>query len=244
MQAGRIKTALREIAVILFLSAVLALSFNYFSPRGVGIFRKEAQKISVPDSLLFGRPVQPAGNRAPGDAMQTAGNETTTSSGEQNTEKPDAKNGRAGPVSAAPGKAGAEEQHYSSSNKKANEGPASSGTEKAGELRIITIKQLSQLLSEKRGIIIDARDPGAYKNGRIPGSVNFFGEDPTRHFEALLAIPKDTLIVIYCNNAECDLGHRLLEFMRSIEFTNLCLYDDGWDEWMKRNMPVERSRIK
>ncbi|MBI4546785.1 MAG: rhodanese-like domain-containing protein [Ignavibacteriae bacterium] len=107
--------------------------------------------------------------------------------------------------------------------------------------KIVTLDQVKRLLAQGRGLFIDARDPESYRKGHIKGARNIFGDAPDRHFEELVEIPRDTLIVIYCNNPECHLGRVLAEFMNVMEFNNLYLYDDGWDGWEEANMPIDTT---
>jgi rhodanese-related sulfurtransferase len=107
--------------------------------------------------------------------------------------------------------------------------------------RIISITQLNQLLSAGHMLLIDARDSAAYRKGRIDGARNIFGLAADEHFAELAPMPRDTLVVIYCNNPECHLGRMLAEFMGAIGFKRLYLYDDGFDGWEKAKMPVDSA---
>lgn len=107
--------------------------------------------------------------------------------------------------------------------------------------RIITLDQMKRLMVEKHPLIFDARDTAAYRKGHVKGARNIFGQEAGDHFEEIVTIPRDTLIIIYCNNPDCHLGRMLAEFMGAIGFTNLLLYDDGWDGWEKAKMPIDST---
>ena len=107
--------------------------------------------------------------------------------------------------------------------------------------RIITLQQLTRLLERGHNMLVDARDSAAYRKGHITGARNMFGLSTDRYFPELAAMPRDTLVLIYCNNPDCHLGRMLGEFMGAIGFTNLYLYDDGWDGWEKAGMPVDST---
>ncbi len=113
---------------------------------------------------------------------------------------------------------------------------------KVGQVyHIISLAQLNQLLTDGRILLIDARDSAAYRKGRIAGARNIFGLDADEHFAELAPMPRDTLVVIYCNNPECHLGRMLAEFMSAIGFKRLYLYDDGFDGWAKAKMAVDSA---
>ena len=108
--------------------------------------------------------------------------------------------------------------------------------------KVVTLEQVKRLLAGDRGIFIDAREPESYWKGHIKGARNIYGLEAGSHFEELVLIPRDTLIVIYCNNPECHLGRELAEFMSVMEFKRLYLYDDGWDGWEKAKMPIDTTK--
>ena len=94
-------------------------------------------------------------------------------------------------------------------------GSLSTSKTKSSEVyKVVTLDQMKRLISEQRGYLIDARDSASYYQGHIKGARNYPGNEPEKHFESLLEIPRDTLIIIYCNNPDCHLGHDLIEFMK------------------------------
>jgi rhodanese-related sulfurtransferase len=109
--------------------------------------------------------------------------------------------------------------------------------------RIVTLDQMKRLMVEKHPLIFDARDTAAFHKGHVKGARNIFGQEAGDHFNEMVTIPRDTLIIIYCNNPECQLGRMLAEFMGAIGFTDLLLYDDGWDGWEKAKMPVDSTAV-
>jgi rhodanese-related sulfurtransferase len=107
--------------------------------------------------------------------------------------------------------------------------------------RIITLSQLNRLLAAGHYLLLDARDTAAYRKGHIKGARNMFGLATDQFFPELAPMARDTLTLIYCNNPDCHLGRMLGDFMHAIGFTNLYLYDDGWDGWEKAGMPIDSS---
>lgn len=106
-------------------------------------------------------------------------------------------------------------------------------------LRIITIEQMKRLIDEKRGILIDARNRDEFQFGHIPGARNIPFLDFEQYIEELVDMPRDTLIIIYCNNNDCPLGESLAGVMQQMGFMNILLYENGWDEWVKNQLPIE-----
>ncbi|HEV8537876.1 MAG TPA: rhodanese-like domain-containing protein [Bacteroidota bacterium] len=206
---------MREIAIILSLSIILALAYNAFSPKGLSLIRVEPLKQLVSDSTLF----SPTGTDTSG-----------TPAGPPDT----AKWSSIKVIAPLHDRALRNPDSMKAVVKKGNE---------ATVYRIISLDQLNRLLKARRGFLIDARNEEDYLKGHIKGAHNVYGQEPEKHVEHLVQIPRDTLVVIYCNNPECHLGRFLAEFMAVMEFKNMVLYDDGWDGWEKAKMPVDSTIV-
>jgi len=107
---------------------------------------------------------------------------------------------------------------------------------------VISLDQLKKLLGQKRGLLIDARNEDEFLKGHIKGARNIPALEVDKHFEELVMIPRDTLLLIYCSNPECPLGRTLARFVLDMEFTKVYLYDEGWNGWEKAGMPPDTSR--
>jgi rhodanese-related sulfurtransferase len=115
---------------------------------------------------------------------------------------------------------------------------------KAQVFTIISLDQFKKLIARGQGMILDARNKEDYVKAHVPHARNVPAIDVDQYFEQLAPIPRDTLIIIYCNNPDCHLGRQLAEFMAVMEFKKMVLYDDGWDGWTKAGMPVDSTMEK
>jgi rhodanese-related sulfurtransferase len=211
----RTSSLIREIGLIILLSIVVALVYNYFSARGIPLIREEKEKIIIADSVLFRSSSQ-------SDISSFA-------------DKPDSVLAKEIPVNAP-----LHQQALQMRDSAIRKNPE---IEKPS-YPMVDLSQLQRLIREHRGIIIDARNSDDYARGHISGARNIPALDTDRHIEELLAIPRDTLMIIYCNGPECELGHVLVDFLRVLEFTNLVIYEDGWEGWTNAQMPVDTSNVK
>ena len=95
--------------------------------------------------------------------------------------------------------------------------------------------------NQKAFVIIDARDQWDYAEGHIKGAVNIpeysFEPDSLAKFDISL---RDT-IVIYCSASDCDISKRLANQLKILEFKNLFVYEDGYENWLNNDLPIERS---
>lgn len=105
----------------------------------------------------------------------------------------------------------------------------------------VTTQQLLGLIETKIGIIIDARNKDAYIRGHIPGAINIPFLDVFNYVEQLDIIPRDTLIVVYCEGVNCELSHHLSEFMLNMNFSRIYHYIGGYEEWVNEKLPLEKE---
>jgi len=71
------------------------------------------------------------------------------------------------------------------------------------EVSRITANELKQLMDEKgEYILVDTRDSYSYNHGHINGAVNIYNDpqgDPFTRRMMLGALPRDKLIILYCD---------------------------------------------
>jgi rhodanese-related sulfurtransferase len=118
--------------------------------------------------------------------------------------------------------------------------PAPPETSGQAVFRVITLDQMKRAVSAKVGLILDARTPAEFEAGHVPRAMNLYALAPETWVEKIAGLPRDTLMVVYCSNPHCPFARTLAEFLGGFGFTNLLLYDDGWDGWSDAGLPVER----
>ncbi|KPL07266.1 hypothetical protein AMJ86_04965 [bacterium SM23_57] len=97
-------------------------------------------------------------------------------------------------------------------------------------------------LSKNGAVIIDARLPEFYRDGHIPEAMNIPFEDLRPYLEALFAIPKDTVIIVYCDGGECELSYDLAVYMIQRGYSNLFEFRGGWEDWLASGRPAATGR--
>jgi rhodanese-related sulfurtransferase len=78
---------------------------------------------------------------------------------------------------------------------------------------------------------VDARAEDLYAAGHIPGATNIPFEFLDKYAAKMDALPKDNLIVIYCDGGDCHLSHDLAEYALASGWTRLAVFEGGWAEW-------------
>jgi rhodanese-related sulfurtransferase len=203
-----------EAGIIVLMSVVLSLTYNAFSAKGLPLVRVVPVKVEVADSVLF-------------STLEQVSRDTLA-------QKPPAEVKVVAPA----------HERALRNPDSAAAAVAKSAKEREAALKVISLDQLKRLLVQHRGVLLDARSEEDFAKGHIRGAKNIFALEVEKYFEQLVAIPRDTLVIIYCNNAECHLGRQLAEFMETISFTKLYLYDDGWDGWVAAQMPVDTTVVQ
>ena len=81
----------------------------------------------------------------------------------------------------------------------------------------------------------------AYAHSHLPSAINM---PPSAVDSARLAkrIPdKNTEIIVYCANPNCDDSVVTAERLQELGYTNVRHYPGGKDEWRDRGLPLERA---
>jgi rhodanese-related sulfurtransferase len=100
---------------------------------------------------------------------------------------------------------------------------------------------MRKLESGESFVLVDALAPMAYAHSHLPGAINLppAGVDPAR---VERQIPeRDTEIVVYCANYECESSVDTALRLRGLGYTNVRHYAGGKDEWRELGLPLERA---
>lgn len=96
---------------------------------------------------------------------------------------------------------------------------------------------------KKSCVLLDARNAEEYKEGHIPGSLNFSALEMDKF--APLVMPqltdKNQDIVVYCNGGDCTLSLELAQTLLQQGFTQVEVFEGGWPEWKKAAYPIQKG---
>lgn len=108
----------------------------------------------------------------------------------------------------------------------------------SGGVKMVTTAQVKRLLDEKRATFIDARRSDQFEKGHIPGSINIYAYEFADNIPKVIGLPRDQLIVVYCDGGMCELSHDLSEeLVNGLGFKKVVIYQGGWEEWSKTSYP-------
>lgn len=106
---------------------------------------------------------------------------------------------------------------------------------------MITRDQAQAYFEAGTTVFVDARHEFDYKLGHIRGAINI----PLRTYDTnkavLDTIPKNRLLVAYCDGAECNSSIELSVKLAKDGYTDVKIFFGGWHEWTASHLPIDRS---
>ena len=113
-------------------------------------------------------------------------------------------------------------------------------TTDSGENLIIPLKQAEKIFAENKAVFIDARSQEDYSRSHIKGALSLpMHEIDEKFMDISQKLPRDKLIVTYCDGETCSLSHDLAEFLLSAGFNRVKVLINGLSVWKKADMPLE-----
>jgi rhodanese-related sulfurtransferase len=107
----------------------------------------------------------------------------------------------------------------------------------AGEYKDITIKDLKAAMAEKKVVLLDANGIDSWKEGHIPGAINFEAKKKT--LAKALPKDKDTLVVAYCGGPKCTAYKEAAKAAEKLGYKNIKYFSAGISGWKEAGEPTK-----
>jgi rhodanese-related sulfurtransferase len=118
-------------------------------------------------------------------------------------------------------------------------------TDDSGSSLVIEISAAKKLFKNKGALFLDARGEDLFDQGHIKGAKNLPWYSVDDYFiDIVRGLPKDTLIITYCDGETCNLSHELAVFLKDMGFKNTKILVNGWTVWQEMNLPVEGTSFE
>lgn len=105
---------------------------------------------------------------------------------------------------------------------------------------MVTGAEVMEHINAGSAMVIDARAPEDYASGHILGAINIPEKNlPDSFMEYADFLPRDLLLIVYCGGGDCDQSVKVLELMHTMGFTELGLYEAGWEDWERQGFPAD-----
>jgi len=102
----------------------------------------------------------------------------------------------------------------------------------------ISHDELKQAIAEKKVTLIDVNGSDSYKEGHIPGALDF---EATKDLSAKLPTDKNALVVAYCGNEQCTAYQAGATKAKELGYTNVKHYAKGILGWKKSGEKTEKG---
>ncbi|HET6247306.1 MAG TPA: rhodanese-like domain-containing protein [Tepidisphaeraceae bacterium] len=102
----------------------------------------------------------------------------------------------------------------------------------------ITIPQLKAAMEKKDVVILDANGTDSYRDGHIPGALNFEAE--SANLEKVLPKDKGALIVAYCGGPQCMAYKAATTKVLAMGYTNVKHLPAGISGWKAAGEKTEK----
>jgi rhodanese-related sulfurtransferase len=113
-------------------------------------------------------------------------------------------------------------------------------SEGASTLEMISLDTAKVFFDSKNALFIDARHEFDYGEGHIQGAVHVALKMFDSQRSRLGSIPKNKLLIVYCDGAECNSSIELAVKLTDDGFTNVKVFFGGWQEWKSAKFPAEK----
>ncbi|NTW48770.1 MAG: rhodanese-like domain-containing protein [Chlorobiales bacterium] len=108
--------------------------------------------------------------------------------------------------------------------------------------QMISLKEADSLFNSGTALFIDARHDFDYQNGHIKGAINLpiksFEKEPDR----VKKLPRDLILVTYCDGASCNSSVELAEKLQKSGFNRIKVFFGGWQVWRDSVLPIEGGK--
>jgi rhodanese-related sulfurtransferase len=120
--------------------------------------------------------------------------------------------------------------------------PTPTATEE-DHLQRVSLMGVKDRFDKKSCLFLDARPPDEYKEGHIPGALNFYPDDFDKFAPQVMPnlTDKQQEIICYCHGTACELSIELAKRLTNLGFTNIKVFFGGWPQWKKAGYPVNQG---
>lgn len=112
------------------------------------------------------------------------------------------------------------------------------------ELPTIEILDAMGMLPKGEVCFVDAREPELFQEMHISGATNIYPYSPeTEIAEKAEKLPKDKMIIIYCDSVSCDKSEKLAHKLMALGIKNVSVMPEGIEGWAMENGPMEATGL-
>jgi rhodanese-related sulfurtransferase len=103
----------------------------------------------------------------------------------------------------------------------------------------LTYEEAQALYLQERALFIDARHAYDFSLGHIKGAINVPLSEFEKNHSILADVPKDRMLVLYCDGVECNSSLELAKMLFGSGYVYVKIFFGGWNEWLAHKQPTE-----
>lgn len=220
----KLNLEIKKIILILFLSSLIGIIFNYINPAGISLIRQEKTLTFASDSLII--PIITPDENEIIDSSKIEKKKTNVKNDSYDNKK------KTEPLKKK------ETAFINNEDEEAtNVDSVIQKEEIVSEPKAINLEQAFALFSNGAKFI-DARDKSDFDAGHIVNAINLpFYQFEENEFK-LKNIVIDETIVTYCNGTDCDLSVMLGNKLTEMGYKKVFIFFGGWWDWVESNYPT------
>ena len=113
-------------------------------------------------------------------------------------------------------------------------------TAQAGEFPDISIAEVKAAAESKKATIIDVNGTSSWKDGHIPGAVDF--QSKKADLAKVLPSDKGALVIAYCGGPSCGAYAAAAKAAKELGYTNVKHMSAGISGWKDAGAPLEKGQ--
>jgi rhodanese-related sulfurtransferase len=109
----------------------------------------------------------------------------------------------------------------------------------------LSLEEFSACVVARRGVILDVRPKVFHELGHVPGALSLPREDFEHGYAALrsrLESDRGQSLILYCSGGSCEDSLLVARALADRGFTQLAVFEGGWEEWTSAGKPEEGAR--
>ncbi len=106
----------------------------------------------------------------------------------------------------------------------------------------ITLSEAKLLFDTNVALFVDARRSFDFRRGHIKSAINIPLSEYDSSLQTVAALPRDKVIVVYCDASECDSSIELAAKLYERGFGGVRIFFGGWQDWIASRLPTESSQ--
>jgi rhodanese-related sulfurtransferase len=109
----------------------------------------------------------------------------------------------------------------------------------------LSLEEFQKYVSEKQGLILDARPAIFHRLGHVPGALSLPREDFENAYASLrgqVERNRSRPLIIYCSSSSCEDSDLVRKALLRVGYTNVAIFHGGWSQWTSAGLEEETSQ--